>query len=46
MERNIYQLRECLDSLNNLNFSKEELKKIDRYAKEENINIWKPSSSY
>ena len=44
--RNIYQLRECLDSLNNLNFSKEELKKIDRYAKEENINIWKPSSSY
>ena len=42
--RTIKQLDECLDSLNNLEFSKNELKIIDKYAKEENINLWAASS--
>jgi len=44
--RTVKQLDECLDSLNNLKFSKNEIKKIDMYAKEENINLWEPSSKY
>ena len=44
--RTIKQLNECLDALNNLNFTKTELKKIDKFAKEEKINIWEPSSRY
>ncbi len=44
--RTVKQLDECLDSLNNLYFKKEELKIIDRYAKEENINLWAASSKY
>ena len=42
--RTVKQLDECLDSLNNLNFTKSELKEIDKYAKEEKINLWAPSS--
>lgn len=42
--RNIIQLNECLDSIKNLKFSKEELKNIDKYAKDENINLWQSSS--
>ena len=42
--RTIKQLHECLDSLNNLNFSKKELKLIDKFAKEEDINLWSASS--
>ena len=42
--RTIKQLDECLDSLNNLNFTKKELKSIDKFAKEENINLWSASS--
>ncbi len=42
--RNLKQLDECLDSLNNLNFTRNELKSIDKYAKEENINLWSASS--
>ena len=42
--RTLKQLDECLDSLNNLNFTKQELKKIDKYAKEEHINLWSASS--
>ena len=42
--RNIIQLNECLDSIKNLKFSKEELKNIDKYAKDENINLWSSSS--
>ena len=42
--RTLKQLDECLDSLNNLEFSKNELKLIDKYAKEENINLWAASS--
>ena len=35
-----------LDSLNNLDFAKTELKKIDKYAKEEEINLWATSSKH
>ena len=42
--RTLKQLDECLDSLNNLNFSKIELKTIDKFAKEEDINLWSASS--
>ena len=42
--RTLEQLDECLDSLNNLNFTKQELKTIDKYAKEEHINLWSASS--
>jgi L-glyceraldehyde 3-phosphate reductase len=42
--RTLKQLDECLDSLNNLKFSKIELKTIDKFAKEEDINLWSASS--
>ncbi len=42
--RTVKQLDECLDSQNNLTFSNSELKEIDKYAKEENINLWSRSS--
>jgi L-glyceraldehyde 3-phosphate reductase len=42
--RTVKQLDECLDSLENLNFTKNELKEIDKYAKEEKINLWSASS--
>ena len=42
--RTVDQLDECLDSQNNLIFSSEELKEIDKYAKEEKINLWAKSS--
>ena len=44
--RTVKQLEECLDSLKNLKFSKFELKQIDKFAKEEKINLWEPSSRY
>ena len=44
--RTVKQLDECLDSLSNLKFTKSELKQIDKYAKEEKINLWAPSSKY
>ena len=44
--RTVKQLDECLDSLNNLTFSKSELKKINKYAKEEKINLWAKSSKH
>ncbi len=44
--RTIKQLDECLDSLSNLKFSKFELNQIDKFAKEEKINLWKDSSKY
>ena len=44
--RTVQQLNECLDSLNNLKFTKSELKQIDKFAKEEKINLWEPSSRY
>ena len=42
--RTVKQLDECLDSLHNLKFNKSELKSIDKYAKEEKINLWASSS--
>ena len=44
--RTVKQLDECLDSLNNLKFTKSELKQIDKYAKEEKINLWASSSKH
>ena len=44
--RTLKQLNECLDSLNNLKFTKSELKQIDKFAKEEKINLWEPTSRY
>jgi L-glyceraldehyde 3-phosphate reductase len=42
--RTVKQLDECLDSLHNLKFSKRELELINKYAKEEKINLWAASS--
>ena len=42
--RTVKQLDECLDSLKNLDFTKKELKDIDKHAKEEKINLWSSSS--
>ena len=44
--RTAKQLDECLDSLKNLIFTQSELKQIDKFAKEEKINLWEPSSRY
>ena len=42
----VRQIKENIESLNNLNFSKSELQEIDKKAKEGNINKWARSSSY
>ena len=42
--RNIAQIEENVQSLKNLIFSEEELVKIDKYASESDINLWKQSS--
>ncbi len=39
------QIQENVDALNNLEFSPEELKEIDSYAKDGNINLWAKSSN-
>ena len=44
--KNLSQLKENLKSLDNLYFSKDEIKNINKNAKDGNINIWKQSSSY
>ena len=44
--RTVAQLKNNLAALNNLKFTKDEIKKIDKNAKEGNINLWAPSSSY
>ena len=44
--RTVKQLDDCLDSQNNLGFSKTELKEIDKFATDQNINLWSQSSSY
>tara|TARA_Y100001960_G_scaffold253264_1_gene270635 strand:- start:125 stop:559 length:435 start_codon:yes stop_codon:yes gene_type:complete len=44
--RTVKQLNECLDSLKNLEFSKLEIKQINKFAIDEKINIWEPSSRY
>ena len=44
--KSLSQLKENLESLNNLYFTKDEMNNINNKAKEGNINIWKQSSSY
>ena len=44
--RTLNQLNECLNSLNNLNFTSKEIKEINKFAKEENINLWSASSKH
>ena len=44
--RTVAQLKDNLAALNNLKFTKDEIKEIDKNAKEGNINLWAPSSSY
>ena len=43
---NLKQLKENVDSLKNLNFSKKELSSINKKAKDGGINLWLPSSSH
>jgi len=38
--RNVEQLDDSLDALNNLKFSKTELKEIDSHARESQIDLW------
>ena len=40
------QISDCLGCLNNLDFSKDELREIDLYAVESGINVWSDSSEY
>ncbi|GAD08993.1 L-glyceraldehyde 3-phosphate reductase [Gluconobacter japonicus] len=42
--KNVQQLDDSLDSLKNLTFSSEELAKIDHYAKEGKIDLWRDLS--
>ncbi|WP_440697634.1 L-glyceraldehyde 3-phosphate reductase [Candidatus Pelagibacter sp. HIMB1709] len=42
----VKQIKENIESLNNLNFSNSELKEINKKAKDGNINKWARSSSY
>ena len=42
----VKQIKENIKSLNNLNFSKSELKEINKKAKDGDINKWSRSSSY
>ena len=44
--RSVNQLKENIKSLNNLNFTKTEIKLINKKARDGNINIWEESSSY
>lgn len=39
--RNVDQLNDSLDAVNNLNFSPEDLAEIDSHAKEGNLDLWK-----
>ena len=42
--RNSEQILDCISSINNLEFSSEELEKIDIFAIDSGINIWSSSS--
>ena len=44
--RNLNQLKENVESLKNLSFSKNELSLINKKAKDGGINLWLPSSSH
>jgi L-glyceraldehyde 3-phosphate reductase len=43
--RNLKQLKENVESLKNLNFSKKELSLINKKAKDGGINLWQASSA-
>ncbi|HYH44713.1 MAG TPA: L-glyceraldehyde 3-phosphate reductase, partial [Thermoanaerobaculia bacterium] len=38
------QVEDCVGAVTNLDFTAEELAEIDRYANEEDINLWARSS--
>jgi len=38
------QITDCAGAVNNLDFTAQELEKIDEYALEEDINLWALSS--
>ena len=38
------QILDCVGAIENLEFSGVELKEIDRYAKEESLNLWAKSA--
>jgi L-glyceraldehyde 3-phosphate reductase len=42
--RTVQQLEDSLAAVRNLNFSADELKRIDRFATDVGINIWQRSS--
>jgi L-glyceraldehyde 3-phosphate reductase len=42
--RTVQQLEDSLAAVRNLDFSKEELERIDRFATDAGINIWQRSS--
>ena len=44
--RTVKQLNENIDALNNLEFSKSELDKLNQKAREGDINLWAPSSAH
>ena len=44
--RTTQQLKENIEALKNLEFSKSELIEINKRAKEGNINLWSPSSAH
>ena len=44
--RTVKQLKENLATLDNLKFTKKEIKEINKAAKEGDINIWAPSSAH
>jgi len=44
--RTTQQLKENIEALKNLKFSKSELNEINKKAKEGNINLWSPSSAH
>ena len=38
------QILDCVDAVKNLTFSESELKEIDKFAKDESLNLWMQSS--
>tara|TARA_Y100000287_G_scaffold130845_1_gene106002 strand:- start:220 stop:411 length:192 start_codon:yes stop_codon:yes gene_type:complete len=44
--RTTQQLKENIEALKNLKFSKSELTEINKKAREGNINLWSPSSAH
>jgi L-glyceraldehyde 3-phosphate reductase len=42
----VSQLEDNVGAVKNLDFSEEEIKQIDKYANEGDINIWSTSSNY